>query len=201
MTISLHLHDCRAKDPERAAISDAMSRYTGSITSPQPTRTAAATASAWQSADGRHNERNAARQKTKAADERQRVSVLALINALKETRVQQRAIAERLNVRPANISNIVNLKRQATDAEMDLIMQTIRDIDAENKAAKAPWQRRAEIIATIKANGITVASVARRAGVDSSYAGACLRSECEPSPQRRAMIETAFDAIMGEYSK
>lgn len=150
MTVSMALNDCRANEKQRAAIARQVAEYErrhGPVKTIPPQRRSpdtrvdpvinAKSIDGARSADGKHNERNAARMTIPAVkpDHGHPITLIMLNHAQRKLRVKKADIAIELKCSPSYVSNVFNGKSPADDKRLREILAAMWKLSLETAEA------------------------------------------------------------------
>ena len=150
MTVSMNLHDCAVKEKPRAEIARQVAEFearNGRVeTMPTVKRSPdtrvdfvinAKSHDTGKKADGKHNERNAARLSIPVVkpDHAHPITAIMLNHAFRKLGVTKKDAAQAMRVSPACISNICNSKQQVSDERMREILACVWRLSVERDAA------------------------------------------------------------------
>ena len=150
MTVSMHLHDCAVKEKQRAALAAQIAEYerkNGRVKTIPPQRREpdtrvdlvinAKSHDTGKKADGKHNERNAARLSIPVVkpDHAHPITAIMLNHAFRKLGVTKKDAAQAMRVSPSCISNICNSKQQVSDERMREILACVWRLSVERDAA------------------------------------------------------------------
>lgn len=150
MTVSMALNDCRANEKQRAAIARQVAEYErrhGPVKTIPPQRRSpdtrvdlvinAKSIDGARSADGKHNERNAARMTIPAVrpDHGHPITLIMLNHAQRKLRVKKADIAIELKCSPSYVSNVFNGKSPADDKRLREILTVMWKLSLETAEA------------------------------------------------------------------
>ena len=140
MSISMHLHDCRENEKASNAIAKQVAeweRRNGPVTTTPPLRRApdtrvdlvinARSFETGKKADGKHNERNAARLTLLVVkpDHDHPISNIMLNHAFRKLKVTKANVAKMMNRSQSYISNVCNGKAEASDETRRVMLACI----------------------------------------------------------------------------
>ncbi len=150
MTVSMNLHDCAVKEKQRAVLAAQIAEYErkhGQVKTTPPQRRSpdtrvdlvinAKSLDRNKSADGRHNERNAARMTIPAVnpDHGHPITLIMLNHAQRKLRVKKADIAIELKCSPSYVSNVFNGKSPADDKRLREILSAMWKLSLETAEA------------------------------------------------------------------
>ena len=148
--ISNNLHDCYLQEKPRAEIARQVAEYErrhGQVKTIPPQRRSSDTRVALiinakshdtgKKADGKHNERNAARLSIPVVkpDHGHPLTAIMLNHAFRKLGVTKKDAAQAMRVSPSCISNICNSKQQVSDERMREILACVWRLSVERDAA------------------------------------------------------------------
>ena len=150
MTVSMNLHDCAAKEKQRATLARQVAEYErrhGPVKTIPPQRRSpdtrvdlvinAKSLDCGKKADGKHNERNAARMTIPAVrpDHGHPITLIMLNHAQRKLRVKKADIAIELKCSPSYVSNVFNGKSPADDKRLREILSAMWKLSPETAEA------------------------------------------------------------------